>query len=139
LRFAEGIGVARDDVKGAERNEATQALVDLYAELSREAKVPAAVAALYAYERQVPQTAGSKIEGLKAHYGVDDPQTLGFFTVHGELDVEHSGAEREMLGGLLADGGRDDAEVEDATRRTLDAWWNFLSAVDSEEPARAAA
>jgi pyrroloquinoline-quinone synthase len=139
LRFAEGIGVARDDVKAADRNEATQALVDLYSELSRDAEVPAAVAALYAYERQVPQTAGSKIDGLKAHYGVDDARTLGFFTVHGELDIEHSGAEREMLAGLLADGGRDDAEVEDATQRTLDAWWNFLSAVDAEEPARAAA
>ena len=35
LRFAEGIGVDRDDVKSAERNAATQALVDLYADFAK--------------------------------------------------------------------------------------------------------
>ena len=34
LRFAEGIGVDRDDVRSAPRNEATQKLVDLYAEIT---------------------------------------------------------------------------------------------------------
>jgi len=128
LRFAEGIGVERDDVRSAPRNEATQALVDLYSDLSREAPVESGVAALYAYERQVPQVAGSKIDGLKKHFRVTDDRTLRFFVVHGVLDIEHSGAEREMLGQLCE--GADPAPVEDATARALDAWWNFLSAVD---------
>jgi pyrroloquinoline-quinone synthase len=135
LRFAEGIGVDRDDVRGAERNEATAALVEHYEQMSREAPVAAAVAALYAYERQVPQVAGSKIDGLERHYDVDDDRTLAFFRVHGELDVEHSGNERDMLGRLAADA--DEAAIEDATRRTLDAWWNFLSAVDQPAPVTA--
>jgi pyrroloquinoline-quinone synthase len=128
LRFAEGIGVDRDDVKAADRNEATQALVDLYSDLTSNAPVPAAVAALYAYERQVPATSESKIAGLAKHYGVDDKRTTSFFAVHGVLDIEHSGAEREMLGELAV--GADQAAIEHATQRTLDAWWNFLSAVD---------
>ncbi len=74
LRFAEGIGVDRDDVKSAQRNEATDALVKTYEEITREAPVAAGVAALYAYERQVPQTSGSKIEGLARNYGVEDKQ-----------------------------------------------------------------
>ena len=133
LRFAEGIGVARDDVKGAARNDATNALVELYSEMSREAPVPAAVAALYAYERQVPEVSGSKIDGLKKHYGVEDERTTAFFAVHGVLDIEHSGAERDMLGRLAADS--DQEPVHDATQRALDAWWNFLSAVDQPEAA----
>jgi len=44
------------------------------------------------------------------------------------LDIEHSGAEREMLGTLATD--TDDQPIEEATARALDAWWNFLSAVD---------
>jgi hypothetical protein len=36
------------------------------------------------------------------------------------LDVEHSGTKREMLGRL----------VLAATQRALDAWWDFLTAVD---------
>src|SRR6186713_1086452 len=103
LRFAEGVGVEREDVKSAEHNEATQALVDLYSSLSRQAPVEAGVAALYAYERQVPQVAQSKIDGLKQHFGVTDKRALRFFVVHGVLDIEHSGAEREMLGVLTAD------------------------------------
>ena len=46
LRFAEGIGVPREDVAGAKRNDATRALVETYAELSEE---PAAgLAAIHA-------------------------------------------------------------------------------------------
>jgi pyrroloquinoline-quinone synthase len=137
LRFAEGIGVSRDDVRNAPRNEKTQALVDLYSDLSREAPVAAGVGALYAYERQVPQVVTSKIDGLKEHYGITDGPALTFFVVHGMLDVEHSGAEREMLGQLAADA--DPLPIEDATRRALDAWWDFLSAVDQPQKAGVAA
>jgi pyrroloquinoline-quinone synthase len=133
LLFAEGIGVSRDDVRDAPRNEKTQALVDLYSDLSREAPVAAGVGALYAYERQVPQVVTSKIDGLKEHYGITDGPALTFFVVHGMLDVEHSGAEREMLGQLAADA--DPQPIEDATRRALDAWWDFLSAVDQPQKA----
>lgn len=128
LRFAEGIGVSREDVRGATPNDATQALVDMYADVTRESPVAAGVAALYAYERQVPQVAGSKIDGLERHYGVTDARTLTFFKVHGVLDIEHSGAEREMLGRLAADA--DPEPIEEATANALEAWWNFLSAVD---------
>ncbi len=132
LRFAEGIGVSRDDVASATPNEATQALVDMYADVTREAPVAAGVAALYAYERQVPQVAGSKIDGLEKHYGVTDSRSLRFFKVHGVLDIEHSGAERKMLGHLAADS--DPEPIEEATDRALDAWWNFLTAVDQSAP-----
>ena len=136
LRFAEGIGVDREDVRNAPRNEATEALVGLYETLTREAPVAAGVAALYAYERQVPQVADSKINGLKKHYGVTDDRTLKFFVVHGVLDIEHSGAEREMLGTLSAECPAE--PIERATDQALDAWWAFLTAVDMPATERAA-
>jgi pyrroloquinoline quinone (PQQ) biosynthesis protein C len=68
---------------------------------------------------------------LKQHFDVTDKRALRFFVVHGVLDIEHSGAEREMLGVLTE--GADPAPVEQTTSRTLDAWWNFLSAVDMPE------
>lgn len=137
LRFAEGIGVDRKQVKTAEWNEATQALVNHYAEMAWDAPVPAAVAAMYAYERQVPDVSGSKIDGLKKHYDVAEKRTTAFFRVHGVLDIEHSDAERNMLAELSE--GADEEAIEDATRRTLDAWWNFLSAVDQPARVQAAA
>lgn len=135
LRFAEGVGVSRDEVAGATPNAATKALVDMYFDVTSEGSVAEGVAALYAYERQVPQVAGSKIDGLARHYGVDDKRSIKFFAVHGVMDIEHSGAERKMLG-ELADGA-DPQPIEDATARALEAWWDFLSAVD--QPASVAA
>jgi pyrroloquinoline-quinone synthase len=136
LRFAEGIGVSREDVRASKPNDATAALVDTYTELSREASVAEGVAALYAYEAQVPKVAESKIDGLKRNYDLDDKRALSFFIVHGVMDIEHSGAERQVLGELAADA--DPKPIEDATRRALDAWWNFLSAVDRPQVAVAA-
>jgi len=135
LRFAEGVGVSREDVASATPNEATKALVDMYFDVTGDASVAEGVAALYAYERQVPQVAGSKIDGLAKHYGIDDKRSTKFFAVHGVMDIEHSGAEREMLGELAADA--DPAPIEAATARALEAWWNFLSAVDLPAPVAA--
>ncbi len=127
LRFAEGVGVSRDDVQSAPRNEATQRLVDLYAQITSSEPVVAGMTAMYAYERQVPEVAPSKIDGLKTHYGISDGPALEFFQVHGELDIEHSGTERELIAGMVD--GHDDV-VESAAARVLEAWNDFLSAVD---------
>lgn len=135
LRFAEGVGVSREDVASATPNEATKALVDMYFEVTSDASVAEGVAALYAYERQVPQVAGSKIDGLAKHYGIDDKRSTKFFAVHGVMDIEHSGAEREMLSELAVDA--DPAPIEAATQRALEAWWDFLSAVDLPAPVAA--
>jgi pyrroloquinoline-quinone synthase len=135
LRFAEGVGVSREDVASATPNEATKALVDMYFDVTSDATVAEGVAALYAYERQVPDVAQSKIDGLAKHYDVADKRSTKFFAVHGVMDIEHSGAEREMLGELAADA--DPAPIEAATARALEAWWSFLSAVDQPAPVAA--
>lgn len=137
LRFAEGIGVTREDVRSAAPNEATEALLRQYREVTTDAPVAAGVAAVYAYERQVPEVASAKIDGLKKHYDIDDLRTLQFFKVHGVLDIEHSGAERAMLGELVV--GEDESVILEATQRALDAWWEFLTAVDQPTTAPATA
>jgi pyrroloquinoline-quinone synthase len=127
LRFAEGLGLARDDVIGASLNEATRALVETYRRAAFERPVAAGVAALYAYERQVPDVATAKIDGLKRNYGISDERTLAFFETHAVLDEDHAGAERAIVV-QTADG--DGPEVLEATGAALDAWWSFLDAVD---------
>ena len=94
------------------------------------ASVAEGVAALYAYERQVP--AGRRFQDRRPSGQAlwRERQALDqiFFAVHGVMDIEHSGAEREMLGDLTH--GADPQPIEAATARALEAWWNFLSAVD---------
>jgi pyrroloquinoline-quinone synthase len=130
LRFGEGIGVDRADVRSAQWNEGTQQLLSTYWSAVSEGPLAAGVAALYAYEGQVPEVASEKINGLRQHYDVDDARTLSFFTVHSTLDIEHSGAERDMIGSLAASEA-DKAAAVAATRAALDGWWGFLSAVDA--------
>ena len=131
LRFAEGIGVDRQGVLDAPWNEATGALVQTYVDIAREAPVAAGVAAVYAYERQVPAVAQTKIDGLRQRYGISDPRTLGFFETHSVLDVEHSEAERRIVADL---GPENEDEVLKATESALEAWWGFLDAVTPPEP-----
>lgn len=137
LRFAEGVGVERDDVRSAEPNEATRHLLDTYGTITREAPVPAGIAAVYAYERQVPGVSVSKIDGLRRYYGLEDGPALTFFEVHGVLDVEHSQAEARMVEDLAV--GDDHAPILAATEQALDAWWGFLDAVDPDDEDEAAA
>jgi pyrroloquinoline-quinone synthase len=127
LRFAEAVGVAREDVLGATPNDATRALIDTYRDAAAESPA-AGLAALYAYESQVPAVAQSKIDGLKAHYGVDGGSGTDFFTAHIEADTGHAAAERTLVGSLASS----EAEVTGAADRALTAWWDFLSAVDPD-------
>jgi pyrroloquinoline-quinone synthase len=129
LRFAEGMGVARDEVRNAEPNEGTQALMAAYWGLATDGVPASGIAAMYAYEAQVPEVATEKINGLRDRYGIDDQRTLAFFTVHSTLDLEHSGAERDAIRRTTATEAEADAAV-DATRQALDAWWGFLDAVN---------
>lgn len=129
LRFGEGIGAERASVRSAALNAGTRALLDSYWSAVSDGPIAAGIAALYAYEGQVPEVATEKIRGLVEQYGVDDPRTLAFFTVHSTLDVEHSGAERSMIADL-APTAADEEAVLASTRAALDAWWGFLDAVN---------
>jgi pyrroloquinoline-quinone synthase len=127
LRFAEGVGVGRSEVAGATLNPATRALVETYHRAVGEGPTAAGIAAIHAYEHQVPAVAAAKIAGLRAHYGIGDPRTLAFWELHESLDEQHAAAERSILAQA-----RDEERpaVLQATSRALQAWWRFLGAAD---------
>lgn len=128
LRFAEAVGASREDVLAAEPLPSTTALVDTYTRLAGSSPAEG-LAALFAYERQVPDVAEAKITGLETHYGFDGEPGLDFWRVHGTLDREHAGAEADLL---AKHGG---PEAEAAADQALDAWWDFLSGVEAGWPA----
>jgi pyrroloquinoline-quinone synthase len=79
------------------------------------------LAALLAYELQVPEVAASKAEGLRAHHGMGTDGTR-FWDLHAALDVEHAAWSFDALASL--DG--DPARVIDSAREAADGWWAFL-------------
>src|ERR1051326_8700155 len=86
LRFAESVGVDRSDVRTAELWPETTNLIDSFRDVCRDGCTEDGLAALYAYESQIPAVAESKIEGLRKFYGIDTPNGLAYFRVHIEAD-----------------------------------------------------
>ncbi len=95
-RFATALGVSRSDLisyGGSEKtNEAVAKLMGL-ADLTFEE----AVAAMYAYEMELPKISRSKIDGLKKLYGMDSEDATKYFEIHEEADVRHAQVWREIL------------------------------------------
>jgi len=97
LRFGEALGLTREDMINAEPLPETVALDETYKRITKDAPFVSGISALYAYESQVPEVAGTKMHGLKEFYGITDKQQLKFFIVHKSLDVEHSKVTRNMV------------------------------------------
>ena len=124
--FAATLGVNEEDITCCPSLPGTQAVVETFREIVGDRSVAEAVAALYAYEAQVPEIATTKIEGLKKFYGVTSPKGLAYFAVHEEADKAHRAAWR----GWLEEHARgEEEEIIATTNEALDALWGALDAV----------
>lgn len=135
LRFAEGVGVPREAVQDHFHSDETEHLVRVMRESCQVGMIQG-LAALYAYERQQPDVARQKADGLQRFYGVKDRATTEFFRVHQTVDVYHS--ETEMA--LLSQACRDEADEEKAigaAQAVLDALYDFLDGVERRYGRRA--
>ena len=123
-KFAESLGV--DDIDAAKKTE-TKNLIETFRSVCGDKSTADGLAALYAYESQIPAICESKIDGLKKYYGFTDPKGYEYFSVHIEADKEHSAAEREMLSNYVDN--ENAATVRASVNRVLDALWEMLSGV----------
>ena len=127
LKFAEGLGVSKLDVCNTTKEPETKNLIDTFRSVCGGGSTAEALAALYAYESQIPAVCESKIEGLKKHYGFSNPEHYQYFTIHIEADREHSAAERKILSRYVEN--RNLEPVKASVHRVLDALWEMLSGV----------
>jgi pyrroloquinoline-quinone synthase len=124
--FAATLGVNEEDITACPALPGTQTVVETFREIVGDRPVAEAVAALYAYEAQVPEIATSKIDGLQKFYGVNSPKALAYFTVHEEADKAHRAAWRNWL---EEHAHGDEEEILATTHQALDALWGALDAV----------
>ncbi|MDQ6765914.1 MAG: CADD family putative folate metabolism protein [Verrucomicrobiota bacterium] len=127
LRFAESFGTTPETIRATAPQPETAALIDTFRSVCGNGSTSDGLAALYAYESQIPEVSESKIDGLTKHYGFIDPHSYEYFSVHVEADREHSAAEREMLQEHMTDESAPSARA--AVERVLNALWNLLSGV----------
>ncbi len=129
MRFAEGMGNSRDEVKNKIVMKETSELVETFMKLSRSEKYHIGLAALYCYESMQPEISETKKDGLKKFYGIDDDNTLKFFTVHMHADKWHRAVVRKMLI-ELSKTTEQRAEILEATKSSLGVLNNFLTGME---------
>ena len=129
LRFGEGMGRSRESMGQTKTMEETQELVDIFMRLTRDQRTHIGMAALYCYESMVPEIAENKIDGLKKFYGIDDQNTLKFFTVHLHADKWHRKVIRNLIS-ELCDSSMKQEEALAAIDEALYALNNFLTGME---------
>ena len=126
-QFASALGVNDVDLENVEKQPETKNLINTFRSVCGDNSTDEGLAALYAYESQIPAICESKIDGLKKYYGFTDPKGYEYFSVHIEADKEHSSVEREMLSAKIDNQNSDN--VRASVNRVLDALWEMLSGV----------
>jgi pyrroloquinoline-quinone synthase len=126
-QFASALSVGDVDLRKTKKRPETKNLIETFRSVCGSESTAEGLAALYAYESQIPAICESKIDGLKKHYGFTDSKGYEYFSVHIEADKEHSAVERQML----ADNIDNDnfGPVRLSVNRVLDALWEMLSGV----------
>jgi pyrroloquinoline-quinone synthase len=127
LKFTEALGVSDVVVRNTDKQPETKNLIDTFQSVCGGGSTAEGLAALYAYESQIPAICESKIDGLKRHYGFTNPEHYRYFSVHIEADREHSAAERKMLGAYIDHHNFE--SVKKSANRVLNALWKMLSGV----------
>jgi pyrroloquinoline-quinone synthase len=128
LRFAEALGLTREEVLAAEPLPATNALVDAFIHLTRDSPLQSGLAAIYVYESQVAEVAAVKIDGLKRFYGIADNDCIKFFTVHREADLHHALVVAKLIE-RYGGSAQDNWMMLESGHTALKAVWEMLACI----------
>ena len=79
--FALEMGANSEEIENVKHESFTKDLIDNFFKQGRSSYAEG-LASLYTYERQIPEIAETKIQGLKNHYGCSSKKGLEFFEAH---------------------------------------------------------
>ena len=96
IMFSTAIGVQRSDLTSYKGENETNMAVSTLSQLT-ERSLEEAVAAMYAYEKELPKISRSKIDGLKKFYGMQSNEATKYLEIHEEVDVRHSEVWKNIL------------------------------------------
>ncbi|HEY2710914.1 MAG TPA: CADD family putative folate metabolism protein [Chthoniobacterales bacterium] len=125
--FSQALGVSPNELDTTETWTETAQLISTFRDICGRADLAEGLAALYAYESQIPAVSESKIDGLIKHYRFNDPESYRYFTVHIGADREHAAIERKLLASRV--GKENFSTVTLAVERVLNGLWELLSGV----------
>ena len=133
--FAIAMGANVDTIEEVETDKFTKDLIDNFFKNGRSTYAEG-LASLYTYERQIPEIAETKIQGLKKYYGVNSVEGLEFFEAHKKADVHHRKECEKLLDSLSE---QEQGKAEIAALSTAKHLWNFLSGIAAKHNLQVAA
>ena len=133
--FALAMGADAKKIEEVKADQFTKDLIDNFFKNGRSSYAEG-LASLYTYERQIPEIAETKIQGLKKFDGVNSKDGLEFFEAHKKADVYHR-EECEILLDCLSE--QEQEKAEKAALSTAKYLWNFLSGMSSKHNMRVTA
>ena len=133
--FAAAMGADKEKIDEIKPDWFTKDMIDNFFSQARSSYAEG-LASLYTYERQIPEIAETKIQGLKKFYGVKSLEGLEFFEAHKSADVVHRAECEKLLDSLSKE---EQIKAEKASILTARYLWNFLSGMTSKHNLKLAA
>ncbi len=126
LNFCKSLGLDEIEIVNNEKiAPEVQNMIDGFYRLCRSSDYKLGLAALLAYEFQIPEVSRIKIEGLKKFYGINTPEALEFFTVHELADIYHSRDEMEAIVNSCKT-VKEQQSVLDVIKKSTALYWQML-------------
>ena len=110
LRFAEGLGISRDEMWNADYCAGALAFKAYFSDVCGRNFLEGVSAHMLAAEGPVPAHGSRRADALRKYYRLTD-EDVRFFTVHQTADEDHTSIGKELLGEF--------AKTEDDVRRVL--------------------
>jgi pyrroloquinoline-quinone synthase len=129
MDFARGMGASETEVRGHKSQPETKALIATFHKLMQQDSAAVGLAALYAYESQVPEIAKQKAAGLCEHYGAD-ATTCSYFSLHQTADIHHAEVWKQAIQNELAQNPAAADKALNAAETAAQALWSALDSVD---------
>ena len=100
-RFASGLGVSRIDLLNYDGLDKTNhAISGMYHLMG---KLESGVAAMYAFEKEIPKISQIKLEGLAEFYGLTSEDITKYFKEHMEADIRHTASWKKLIDSVSSD------------------------------------
>jgi len=126
LRFAQALGMEREDVINARPLPSTLAFIDVIMQLSEGHWLEGL--AFRASEIHAPRGSGMWRKALQEHYGLSD-EAVAWWSTHETADVEHGNIALKGYGTYATDETSQQIAAH-ALQRMMAAWWVFWDGIE---------
>lgn len=96
ITFSSFLGIPEDELLEYSSEGLTKEAIDDLIDLSK-SSFEEGVAALYAFEKELPKISDTKLAGLDQFYGIKNSKAQEYFNIHKEIDIYHSKVWEKIL------------------------------------------